>query len=232
MINAAIERAKSITRIEALSRVEVARRPVFVVHYDPRLPSIINIVKKHWRTMTSTDPHLKEVYPLPPLVAYKRPPNIKDKVIRAKVPPMAPRRPVRTQPGMKKCNDCNICPFIYTCSTIKSTSNNLTVDINTSVNCKSTNIVYCITCIKCKMQYVGESERSLKERFNEHRGYVMNKHLSKSTGCHFNLPGHKVSDMRVAIIEKVHDSDPLVRKQREELFIQKLNTKYKGLNKK
>ena len=57
------------------------------------------------------------------------------------------------------------------------------------------------------MQYVGESERSLKERFNEHRGYVTNRHLSKSAGYHFNLPGHKVSDMRVAIIKKVHSSD-------------------------
>ena len=89
MITAAIDKAKSITRTQALSRAEkseVTRRPVFVVHYDPRLPSISGIVKKHWRSMINTDPHLKEVSPLPPLVAYKRPPNIKDKIIRATVP--------------------------------------------------------------------------------------------------------------------------------------------------
>ena len=82
------------------------------------------------------------------------------------------------------------------------------------------------------MQYVGESERSLQDRFSEHLGYVKNKHLTKATGGHYNLPGHTVSDMRVTIVEKIHSSDPLIRKQREELFIQKLNTKYKGLNKK
>ena len=74
MITAAIDKAKSITRTQALSRAEkseVTRRPVFVVHYDPRLPSISGIVKKHWRSMINTDPHLKEVSPLPPLVAYK-----------------------------------------------------------------------------------------------------------------------------------------------------------------
>ena len=68
-----------------MNRVEksaVTRRPVFVLHYDPRLPSVTGIVKKHWRTMVSTDPHLKEVFPLPPLVAYKHPPNIKDKKFR------------------------------------------------------------------------------------------------------------------------------------------------------
>ena len=82
------------------------------------------------------------------------------------------------------------------------------------------------------MQYIGESERSLQERFSEHKGYVTNKQLSKATGAHYNIPGHNVSDMKVIILEKVFSSDPLIRKEREELFIRKFNTKYKGLKKK
>ena len=233
IIRTAIERAKSIPRVEALNRVEksaVTRRPVFVLHYDPRLPSVTGIVKKHWRTMVSTDPHLKEVFPLPPLVAYKRPPNIKEKLIRAKVPPLAPDRPIRKIPGMKKCTKCPICPFVQPGKSVKSTSNNTIIDINTSVNCQSQNIIYCISCQNCRMQYIGESERSLQHRFSEHKGYATNKHLTKATGAHFNLPGHSVSDMKVTILEKVHSMDPLVRKEREELFIRKFNSKYKGMN--
>ena len=82
------------------------------------------------------------------------------------------------------------------------------------------------------MQYIGESERSLQERFSEHKAYVTNKQLTKATGAYYNIPGHNVSDMKVIILEKVYSSDPLVRKEREELFIRKFNTKYKGLNKK
>ena len=82
------------------------------------------------------------------------------------------------------------------------------------------------------MQYIGESERSLQERFSEHRSYVTSKHLTKATGAHFNLLGHSITDMRVTILEKVHSMDPLVRKEREELFIRKFNTKYRGMNKK
>ena len=67
------------------SQEKTATRPVFVIYFDPRLPSIPVIVKRHWRTMIQ-DPRLAEIFPLPPLVAYKRPPNIKDKLIRAKVP--------------------------------------------------------------------------------------------------------------------------------------------------
>ena len=133
---------------------------------------------------------------------------------------------------MKKCNSCPICPFVQLGKSSKSTSNNTTTEINTAVNCKTTNIIYCISCQRCRIQYIGESERSLQERFSEHRAYVVNKHLTKATGAHYNTPGHSVSDMRVTILEKVFSSDPLIRKEREELFIRKYNTKYKGLNKK
>ena len=95
LIDSAINRAKQIPRTEALKKVERAKtskRPVFVVSYDPRLPSITKIVTRHWRTMHQ-DPYLADVFPLPPLVAYRRPPNIRDKLIRAKVPELLPGRP-------------------------------------------------------------------------------------------------------------------------------------------
>ena len=52
IINSAINKAKSMPRKKALERVNInkhsvsARRPVFAVMYDPRLPSLPNIVKK------------------------------------------------------------------------------------------------------------------------------------------------------------------------------------------
>ena len=148
------------------------------------------------------------------------------------VPTLKPSRPTRNVPGMGKCNNCPICPFVKIGKYVKATSNNTTIEINTSVNCKTTNIIYCISCLKCRVQYVGETERSLQERFSEHKAYVVNKHLQKATGAHYNTPGHSLSDMQVSVVEKVHSNDPLVRKEREDQFIRKLNTKYKGLNKK
>ena len=219
-----------IPRPEALKQVvrnKTSRRPVFVITQDPRLPSITGIIKKHWRTMTQ-DPYLAEVYPIPPLIAYKRPPNIKDKLIRAKVPPTISFKPKRDLPGMKKCLNCPICPFVQPGRSVRSRATNHTVDINTAVNWFIRKIVYCIACKRCRQQYIGESERSLKERFSEHCGYVSNQNLTKATGHHFNQPGHSISDMTVTIIEKVHSKDELLRKQREKLFIKKMNTRYRG----
>ena len=69
-----------------------------------------------------------------------------------------------------------------------------------------------------------------KERFSEHRGYVKNKILTKATGKHFNAAGHRESDMTITILEKIFNTNPQYRKQREKMWINKFNTKYKGLN--
>ena len=84
-------------------------------------------------------------------------------------------------------------------------------------------------CVKCRKQYIGETDRKIRERFREHRGYVMAKMENKSTGQHFNEPGHSVSDMTFTVIEKIFNKDPHYRKQREKMW--KFNTRYKGLNK-
>ena len=108
---------------------------------------------------------------------------------------------------------------------VKSTSNNFSVDINSSVDCSSRNIIYMLGCKRCPEQYIGESERSLRERFSEHKGYV-----TKATGSHFNERGHSLSVMEITILEKVFSDNPQFRKQREKMYINKFNTRYKGLN--
>ena len=72
VINNAIQKARKISRPEALKKVvkiQNSQRPVFTVSFDPRLPSISKIVNRHWRTMRQ-DPYLAQVFPQPPLIAY------------------------------------------------------------------------------------------------------------------------------------------------------------------
>ena len=106
LIDAAIEKAKKIQRDLPIKKSPVIQkqtsRPVLAITYDPRLPCIPQILKKDWRTMVAVDPHLAEIFPLPPLTAYRRPSNLKDKLIRSKIP-CEISRPKRNMPGMKKC---------------------------------------------------------------------------------------------------------------------------------
>ena len=112
---------------------------------------------------------------------------------------------------------------------VKFTASKLNHQITTTITCTTKNIIYLITCLKCLIQYVGESHRMLKERFAEHQGYVKNKILSKATGQHFNLPGHSLSDMHITSLEHVHNNDHTFRKIGEKMYIKLGNTKHKGL---
>ena len=59
----------------------------------------------------------------------------------------------------------------------------------------------------------------------------MRNESSEATGLHFNLPGHKVSDMRVTVLEKVFKNERAFRETRESLFIREFETEHVGMNK-
>ena len=234
MIEASIRRARAIPRTQALKRVAKpnhTKRPVFAVTWDPILPNLPRVQGNHWRSMTLSSPYMKEVFSEPPMVAYKRQTNISDFNIRAKVAPPPKNRPNRRINEMRKCvKSCVICPYVKEGKFIKG--NNFKWNLNTPMNCNTENIVYMIECNlpNCKQRYIGESERSLKDRISEHIGYVRTQKLEKTTGEHFNKPGHTSANLRATILEKIHSDDIFYRKEREKYHIRKFNTYYRGLN--
>ena len=198
-VEATINKVKELPREMVLKKrpkkqQKENNRPVFSV-YDPRMPALQNIQAKHWRAMKSQDQYLSKVFPEPRMVGFRRQRNLKDHLIRAKVPTAAPIYPQRERKGMNKCGKCSICPFIKEGKEIKI-QNKPNWSINKRVDCDSTNIIYLIECSKetCKERYVGETERRLKDRLADHRVYVTNKVVTQPTGAHFNLPGHSVSN--------------------------------------
>ena len=129
-----------------------------------------------------------------------------------------------------KCGKCVSCKSIKEGRTIKSTKKNWT--INREYNCKTENVVYLLECDKenCRKQYVGETERPLSERIKEHIGYARNNILHKTTGNHFNSPGHSWINMKFTVIEQVKRRDKMYREEREKHFIHLFNTYYDGIN--
>ena len=110
IINAAITKALSKDRLEVLEKVvkKENERVVFAIKYHPFLPSIANVLRKHWNTMVK-EPRLKEIFPSPPMVAFKQHPNLQRQLCHAKLPGS---NNSRTLPGMKKCLDCTACSYI------------------------------------------------------------------------------------------------------------------------
>jgi hypothetical protein len=106
LIDASIRRAKAIPRAQALKYKAQpnipSKRPIFSVTYDPRLPNLPAMQRKHWRSMTQ-DQYLESVFPEPPLVAYRRQKNLSDFLIKARLPRNQGPYPTRKLNGMKKC---------------------------------------------------------------------------------------------------------------------------------
>ena len=147
------------------------------------------------------------------------------------MPPKIQNRPKRNRNGMKKCQKgCVICPYVKEGKVIKE--HNFTWHLNSPLNCHTKNKTYMIECNlpRCKQRYIGKSERSLRDRISEHIGYVRSKKLDKSTGAHFNLPGHSLANLTATILEKVRSNDIYYRKEREAYQIRKFNTFYSRLN--
>ena len=61
-----------------------------------------------------------------------------------------------------------------------------------------------IQCKRCKKQYIGETKRTLRERFKEHRQASTNPLHANATAAvpsHFNQPGHSIVDMELIPLE-------------------------------
>ena len=74
-----------------------------------------------------------------------------------------------------------------------------------------------IQCTKCNLQYIGETKRRLKDRFNEHRRPIINPFCSytpTAVSGHFLTSGHAEDHMILIPLEQLHtsrDSEKLVR---------------------
>ena len=102
----------------------------------------------------------------------------------------------------KKCPNinCKACNYITEGKTFKSTHNNSQYMVRGDINCKSSNLIYLITCNQCELQYVGETGRTLGDRINDHLSRIRTLKPTP-VGKHFNSPNHSLRDLRIMGIE-------------------------------
>lgn len=142
-------------------------------------------------------------------------------------------------------NDSGFFKCKRNCSMCKYTTDNLAVfhsnqfkknfGIKHSLDCKSSNVIYLISCLKCQKQYVGETMQCLNSRFYKHSSDIrLNR--DSPVGQHFSSQGHDINDLTISAIEQVGDQgndelNKMKRLEREKFWIGKLGTQTPhGLN--
>ena len=92
-------------------------------------------------------------------------------------------------------------------------------------SCKSSNVIYLITCRRCGLQYVDETGQSLHLRVNGHQYDITHRKTDESPVAeHFNSGTHTESDMAVMAIDFVRSRDACLQKIQESRWIRTLGT--------
>ena len=205
-VDVQIQRATNIPRNETLQLHQprpLLKRTPLVVTYHPNLTTLARIVKKHLPIL-HTSSRLKQAVPNPPLVAFRRPNNLRDLLVRAKLNTPAP--PTNTGNNMCGHARCKCCKEIVTTNHFRSHSTGRQYNIRAHITCKARNLVYMISCKKCGLQYVRETETPLHIRMNGHHSDIRTKKLDKPVAAHFSQPDHSAEDLEVRGIEEIHDN--------------------------
>ena len=86
------------------------------------------------------------------------------------------------------------------------------------MNCRTTWLVYLLTCKKCSIQYVGKTEWPFNERLNKHR-FDVSVTDAQEVDTHFNLPNHDFDrDAKFTLIEKLKNLEGVKETKRNSIL--------------
>jgi len=221
----------------------------FVINtFTPGQNALKDIVNNNWsllgRTNTTSSIHSTKI-----IFGYRRNTNLKDSLVHAKLRPETPLKQPKN--NSKSCTNfkCEYCPRLDHTGRITSSYTGRTYNTRHAVSCKSNNIIYCITCLCCNKQYVGQTKKCLHERFYYHfksirgikgkpRPRPKNQTLWKPTSKkydnpierHFKLPNHiGLNSIRIHVLQFISAPSysipaQTLRNEWELLWIHRLKT--------
>jgi len=223
----------------------------FILTYSSsyeRTPTLKYEILKEWHNFLENNETLKLTFQSStPQLIYKRSNTLQNMLTHTKHIPV---KPIDTQtddinirilnelereslPYVKKCNHplCQCCTSIIESNCFQSTRTGHTFPIETNMNCNSFNVIYLITCLKCKLQYVGETYRKLKDRLNDHKSNIRTN-KETAIGIHFRSALHNIKHLQIQPILQINTESHTDRLQQEKYWMDILKTFYpNGLNK-
>ena len=217
------------------------RRIPLVLTFHPGLPDVSAITRR-FLPVLHQNPRMKLSCPEPPLIAFRRPKNLGNLLVRAKISTntAAADKPLSCGPcllkGPKRGPKCELCPLIPVQTHVTSTATKKTsrLKLKSPADCDSKFVVYLITCTVCRErnQYVGQTN-SFRNRMNNHKSNIRTG-KNNDLDCallyeHFKLPDHSPQTLNFSILEQCPDRPKLLEAETKWIFTLKTAAPY-GLN--
>uniref|UniRef100_A0A1A8LVX6 Reverse transcriptase domain-containing protein n=1 Tax=Nothobranchius pienaari TaxID=704102 RepID=A0A1A8LVX6_9TELE len=152
------------------------------------------------------------------IAAYKRNPNLRDLLVKAKVKPLK-------QPKVKGQTE-----FFKQQRWVQNKSNRTVYSLTQVGDVKDKNCVYLISCKICNICYVGETSNTLLTRFTQHR-YNITKNKQTQTLLVQHFIHHGWGALTALILESNPNWSTAQRRRAERIWIYRLGTYTpRGLN--
>ena len=117
--------------------------------FQPNFSGLKGIIKKHWHQLLRSN-DTKYLFDTKIVFGHRRNKNLRDLLVRAKVsyPPKARKQQTGPVAHNSPCatKNCRYCPKLNTTGRIMCSVTHREYSSKIRVDCKSSNLIYCITC--------------------------------------------------------------------------------------
>ena len=178
----------------------------FPIIYNSFNQAVVKSVLMNF-TSLQRDPLIGKAFPRTPIISWRRGRNLRDMLVFTRVRAVDIPDPVGTFKCPRKrcvtCKQTNPDPIIVGPTGF--------VRPRHKFDCNSDHVIYVISCDKCGSIYVGQTFRTIRERFLEHRSNVNHyknhpdAEPRSQVAVHFNLPGHSKDNMKISGIYYIMD---------------------------
>ena len=226
LVENGIKRAKELTVTELRTpknKQNDTQLIPFVCTHDPKMPNVFSFIKSSLPILHRSE-NMKQLVPGKHLLYSRRQPkNLKKHLTRAKfdsTPHMF---------SVKPCGDsqCGVCGQEYNYfegGSRKILKDGKIFNVNADMNCKTRNLIYCITCVNCKENYIGQTGNSLCERVRVHKEQIKHPQY-RQIPLSKHLQNCGQSKFKIMPIFKCNRKADSYRKEMERFFIGIFKTK-------
>ncbi|OCT76280.1 hypothetical protein XELAEV_18031476mg [Xenopus laevis] len=182
--------------------------PMFITLYSRQYPQVKKIINKYLPVLYG-DESLRKVLQSGCKFVTRRAGTLGNMLAPSVIEMEGTRRTWLHTKGTYKCGSkrCVTCERMYISSGFVRSSTDRSFDIKSYINCNTKFVVYLLTCLKCEIQYVGCTTRSLKCRMREHIDQINSGSESTVASRHFlESSGSYITKLKIQGIENIESS--------------------------
>jgi hypothetical protein len=239
LIKNGIERARAFERSYLLQVSEKSKDSEgipFVFTHNCNNPQVLNSIHKSLEILAPSQRMQKVMKNKKIIAARRQPPNIKSILFRPRFDTSTASSrgsvlPCRKDPNKKKTGGqpCKCCDLLEECTQFQFSDSNEMFELRWHFTCETMNVCYALTCDGCGANYIGQTERSVRERNGEYRRAIADKKFTQGVHQHIFFCGKGVFSMTPFYKVQTRDRGHAMILSHEEFFIKKFDPKLNRL---